>query len=144
MKTKSVKLFHIYCTLLCSWVSSPWTKYIVMMRKNASSKMLNFMDPGTGVLLLGRGSSDYMVKCINHLKIFSFAPVYLARWTKYIVMVRKNASFIIVKLMEKRIKTTPYFHVTYPILPLSTFMRFAPYMIEIDSEFALAICILWR
>ena len=32
------------------------TKYIVMMSKSASTKIVNFMAPGSGVLVLGWGS----------------------------------------------------------------------------------------
>ena len=46
--------------LLCSWVLNKPTKYIVMMSKSASTKIVNFMAPGSGVLVLGRGSIDYI------------------------------------------------------------------------------------
>ena len=38
------------------------TKYIVMISKSASFRFVNFMAPGSEVLVLGRGSIDYMVK----------------------------------------------------------------------------------
>ena len=60
--------------LLCSWVLNKLTKYIVMISKSASTKIVNFMAPGSGVLVLGWGSNDYIVKCMNSLNILSFAP----------------------------------------------------------------------
>lgn len=44
--------------LTCSWILSRLTKYIVMMKKNASSRIVNFIAPGSGVLSLGWGSND--------------------------------------------------------------------------------------
>lgn len=60
-----------------------------MIRKYASSKIMKFMAPGLGVIVLGWGSNHYRVK-INILKIFSFAPKYLGNdlLRKYIVMIR--------------------------------------------------------
>ena len=48
--------------LLCSWVFNKLIKCIVMMSKSASTKISNFMAPRSGVLVLGRGSIDYLVK----------------------------------------------------------------------------------
>ena len=44
--------------LLCSWILNKLTKCIVMMSKSASTKIVNFMAPGSGVLVLGQGSID--------------------------------------------------------------------------------------
>ena len=58
-----VKMHYFFENLLlCSWVLNTLTKHIVMMSKSASSKIVNFMAPGSGVLVLGRGSIDYIVK----------------------------------------------------------------------------------
>lgn len=38
------------------------TMCIIMMRKNASSEVANFMAPRSGVLVLGQGSNDCIVK----------------------------------------------------------------------------------
>ena len=38
------------------------TKYVVMMTKEGSTKIVNFMTPGTGVLVLGRGHISHIVK----------------------------------------------------------------------------------
>ena len=35
------------------------TKYIVMMTKEGSTKIVNFMTPGVGVLMLGRGHMSF-------------------------------------------------------------------------------------
>ena len=48
--------------LLCSWILNKLTKYIVMMSKSVSSKFVNFLAPGSGVLVLGQGYIDYIVK----------------------------------------------------------------------------------
>ena len=53
---KMQKLFENL--LLCCLVFKELTKYIVMMSKNASSKIVNYMAPGSGVLVLGWGSID--------------------------------------------------------------------------------------
>ena len=38
------------------------TKYIVMITKEGSTKIVNFMRPGPGVLVLGCGHISHMVK----------------------------------------------------------------------------------
>ena len=38
------------------------TKYVVMMTKEGSTKIVNFMTPGTGVIVLGRGHISHIVK----------------------------------------------------------------------------------
>ena len=38
------------------------TKYIVMMTKEGSTKIVNFMTPGAGVLVLGRGHISHIMK----------------------------------------------------------------------------------
>ena len=38
------------------------TKYIVMMTKEGSTKIVNFMTPGAGVLVLGCGHISHIVK----------------------------------------------------------------------------------
>lgn len=48
------------------------------MRKNTSSNIVNFIDPGPGVQVLGLGlrSNDFIEKGIDSSKIFSSAPGY--------------------------------------------------------------------
>ena len=38
------------------------TKYVVMMTKEGSTKIVNFMTPGAGVLVLGRGHMSLIMK----------------------------------------------------------------------------------
>ena len=52
--------------LLYSWVLNKLTKYIVMMNKSASAKIVNFMAPGSGILVLGQGCIDYTCKVKKH------------------------------------------------------------------------------
>ena len=52
--------------LLYSWVLNKLTKYIVMMNKSASAKIVNFMAPGSGILVLGRGCIDNTCVVIKH------------------------------------------------------------------------------
>ena len=52
---KSVKLMYFLKNLLLySQALIRQTKYVVMMTKEGSTKIINFMTPGTGVLVLGR------------------------------------------------------------------------------------------
>lgn len=47
-----------------------------MMKKSPSSKIMNFMAPGSGVLVLGRGSNVYIEKCFIPKKNVSSALEY--------------------------------------------------------------------
>ena len=60
---KNVKLMYFFKNLLL--YPSAWfrqTKYIVMMTKEGSTKIVNFMTPGAGVLVLGHGHISHIVK----------------------------------------------------------------------------------
>ena len=46
-------------------------KYIVMMNKEGSTKIINFMTPGAGVLVLGHGHISHVVKMQYFFKKFS-------------------------------------------------------------------------
>ena len=48
------------------------------MSKSASTKFVNLMASGSGVLVLGRGSIGYIVKMHLFFEILSFAPVFNA------------------------------------------------------------------
>lgn len=92
---KSSPLLLVFC---------PLNKYIIMMRKNASSKVVNFMTPRSGALVIGRGYNDYMVRMLWIFK--KSAPAYLAnktKTTKYRVMMRTNISSKIVNFYHKMI-----------------------------------------
>ena len=52
-----VKMNDIFKNLLHSQVWIRQTKYIVMMTKEGSTKILNFMTVGSGVLVQGLGQS---------------------------------------------------------------------------------------
>ena len=43
-----------------AWIRQ--TKYVVMMTKEGSTKIVNFMTPGAEVLVLGRGHISHIVK----------------------------------------------------------------------------------
>ena len=45
-----------------------------MMTKEGPSKTVNFMTPGAGVQMLGRGHISHIVKCIISLKSSSLLP----------------------------------------------------------------------
>ena len=48
--------------LLYSQAQIKQSKYIIMMIKKGFSKVVNFMTPGAGVLVLGRGHISLIVK----------------------------------------------------------------------------------
>ena len=77
--------------------SRPWfiqTKCIVMMTKEGSTKIVNFMTPGAGVFVLGCGRMSYMVKMHN-----SYTQI---RQTKDIVIMYKEGSTKIVNFMTPK------------------------------------------
>ena len=49
-------------------------KYVVMMTIEESTRIVNFMTPGVGVLVLGRGHISHIVKYIISLQIFFSTP----------------------------------------------------------------------
>ena len=55
-------MYFLKNLLLYSQALIRQTKYVVMMTKEGSTKILNFMTPGAGVLVLGRGHISYIVK----------------------------------------------------------------------------------
>ena len=59
---KSVKFYFLKSLLLYSGAWLRQTKCIVMMAKEGSTKIVNFMTPGAGVLVLGRGHISHIVK----------------------------------------------------------------------------------
>ena len=67
---KSVKLMYFFKDLffhLGAWLRQ--TKCILMMTKEGSTKFVQFMTTGAGVLVLGRGHLYHLVKCLIYLKI---------------------------------------------------------------------------
>ena len=64
-----------------------------------STKIVNFMTPGAGFLLLGRGHISYIVKMYYVLKnLLLFSKAY-NRQRKYIVMMTKKGSTKIVNFI---------------------------------------------
>ena len=63
MGVKSVKLLYFLTNLLLySQALIRQTKYVVMMTKEGSTKIVNFVTPGVGVFMLGRGHISHIVK----------------------------------------------------------------------------------
>ena len=67
-----------------------------MMTKEGSTKIVNFMTPRTGVLVLGRGQISHIVKNALFLKNLILYSQAQNRQTKYIVMMTKEGSSKIV------------------------------------------------
>ena len=66
---KSVKLMYFLKNLILYFQAFlRQTKYIVMMTKEGSTKIVNFMTPGAGVLVLGRGHISHIVKMLYSFK----------------------------------------------------------------------------
>ena len=55
-------MYFLKNLLLYSQALIRQTKYVVMMIKEGSTKIVNFMTPGAGVLVLGRGHISHIVK----------------------------------------------------------------------------------
>ena len=91
-------MHYFFENLLCSGVLNKPTKYIYMMSKSASTKIVNFMAPGSGVLVLGWGSIDYIVKIHDFFENL-LCPFILNKLTKCIVMMSKSAFTKIVNFM---------------------------------------------
>lgn len=71
-----------------------------MMTKKGSTKILNFLTPGTGVLVLGREHMTYLVKIMYFFRIISFS---IHRSYKlYIVMMTMERYIKILKFMILR------------------------------------------
>ena len=67
------------------------TKYVVMMTKEGSTKIVNFMTPGAGVLVLGRGHISHIMKMHYFFKnlLLYFQVI---QTTKCLVMMTKEGS----------------------------------------------------
>ena len=67
-----VKMHHFLKNiLLYSQAYIRQIKYIIMMIKEASTKIVNFMTPRAGVLLLGRGHISHIVK-MHYLLLYQY------------------------------------------------------------------------
>ena len=78
------------------------TKYIVMMTKEGSTKIVFFMTPRAGVLVLGHGHISQIVKMHYFFKNLLLYSQALIRQTKYIVMMIKEGFTKIVTFMTPR------------------------------------------
>ena len=90
---KSVKLMYLLNNLLLyfrAWFRQ--TKCIVMMSKEGSTKIVDFMTPGAVVLVIRCGHIRHIVKM--HYFFKNLLPY--IRQTKYIVMMTKEESTRIV------------------------------------------------
>ena len=67
-------MYFLKNRLLYSQVLIRQTKYVVMMTKEGSTKIVNFMTLGVGVLVLGRGHISHRVKMHYFFKIFFSTP----------------------------------------------------------------------
>ena len=94
---KSVKLMYFLKNLLL--YSGGWfrkTECIVIMTKEVSTKIVNFMTTGAVVLVLGRSHISYTVKMHYSFKSLLYSQAYL-RQTMYIVMMTKEGFTKIVR-----------------------------------------------
>ena len=72
------------------------------MTKEGTIRIVNFMTPGSGVLLLGCGHISHMIKIhysFKNLLLYSQAKI---RLTKYIVIMTKEGSTKIVNFLTSR------------------------------------------
>ena len=70
-----------------------------MITKEGSTKIINFMTPGAGVLVLGRGHISHIVKMYYFFKNLLLNSQAHIRQTNYVVMMTKEGSTKIVNFM---------------------------------------------
>ena len=75
------------------------TKYIVMLTIECSTKIVNFMTPGAGVLVLVRGHRSHLAKMHYFFKNLLLYPQVLIRQTKSTIMMTNEGSTKIVNVM---------------------------------------------
>ena len=82
---------------LGAWIRQ--TKCVVMMTKEGSTRIINFMTPGAGVFMLGCGHISHIVKVHYFFKnLLLYSHTYI-RQNKYIVVMTKEGSTKIVTFM---------------------------------------------
>ena len=109
-----VKLHYFFENLLLySQAQIRLSKYVVMMTKEGSTKIVNFMTPGAGVLVLGRGYISHIVKLHYFFKNLLFFSQAQIKQTKCIVMMTKEGSTKIVKFIRQVIIVNIYFLLLY-------------------------------
>ena len=95
-----VKLMYFFKNLLLySGALSIQTKCIVMMTEEGSTKIVNFITPGTWVLVLGRGHISHIVKMHFSFKNRLLYSKTTFRQTKSIVLMTKEGSTKYVNFM---------------------------------------------
>ena len=72
---------------------------MIVISIESSTKIVKFMAPGSGVLVLGWGSIDYIVKMRKFFENLLLCSWVSNKQTKYIVMMTKSASFTVVNFM---------------------------------------------
>ena len=91
-----VKMHYFFKNLLLySQALIRQTKYVVIISKEGSTKIVNFMTPGAGVLALGCGHVSHIVKMhyvLKNLLLYSEA--------RNIVMIAKEGSTKIVNIIK--------------------------------------------
>ena len=101
-RVKSVKLMYFFKNLLLylgAWFRQ--TKCLVMMTKEKSTRIVNFVSPRAGVLLLGCGHMSYSEKRIIRLKFFFLYSQAQIRQTNHIVIMTREGSTKIVIFMTR-------------------------------------------
>ena len=92
-------MYFLKNLLLYSGARFRKTKYIVMMTKERSTKIVNFMTPWAGVIALGCGHISHIVKIHYFFKILLLFSQAQIKQTKYIVIMTKEGSTKIVNFM---------------------------------------------
>ena len=84
-------MYFLKILLLYSQALIRQTKYVVMMNKEGSTKIVNFMTPGVGVLVLGRGHISHIVKMNYFFEISLLYSGESFRQTKcFVIMTKKG------------------------------------------------------
>ena len=96
-----VKMHYFFKNLfLYSQAQIRQTKNVVMMTKEGSTKIVNFMTPGAGALVLGRGHISHIVKLhyfFKNLLLYFQAQI---KQSKCIVMMTQERCTKIVKFIQ--------------------------------------------
>ena len=99
-----------------------------MMTTERSTKIVNFMTPGAGVLVLGRGHISHIVKMHYFFKNLLYSHAYI-RQTKHIVMVTKKGSTKIVNFMTPgtAVHVLGHGHILIHIVKMHYFFKYLLY-----------------
>ena len=96
--SRTLEMHYFFKHLLYSHVYIRQTKYIVMMTKEGSTKIVNFMTHGAGFFLLGRGHISHIVKIYYFLRTLLYSQAQI-RQIMYIVIITKEGFTEIVNFM---------------------------------------------